>query len=176
MHFCHAYTVLNRFDTSGLEGRSPSKVLTYKVVLPDINNLHQILDDFKVLVSRLAIWYTTSSLIGKFNMNTMKTCLRSLQWYVVDFTSSQQVHPCREYRSISGGQWNSTCAAGNKSVALSDIWGQLTLARLRGAIALRCFHKTSLAHFDRYVTATSDWHASLCPVTVILYTIFNYAY
>ena len=117
-----------------------------------------------------------SSLIGKFNMNTMKTCLRSLQWYVVDFTSSQQVHPCREYRSISGGQWNSTCAAGNKSVALSDIWGQLTLARLRGAIALRCFHKTSLAHFDRYVTATSDWHASLCPVTVSLYTIFNYAY
>jgi len=44
-----------RFDTSRLEDEPPSGVLTCEVVLPDINDLCQILDDFKVLVSRLAI-------------------------------------------------------------------------------------------------------------------------
>ena len=46
---------------------------------------------------------------------------------------------------------------------------QLTSARVRGAINLRCFHKTSLARLDGYVAATSDWHARLCLVTVSLY-------
>ena len=48
---------------------------------------------------------------------------------------------------------------------------QLTSARVRGAIALRCFHKTSLARLDGYVPATSDWHARLCLVTVSFYTV-----
>jgi len=43
---------------------------------------------------------------------------------------------------------------------------QLTSARVRGAVALRCFHKTSLARLEGYVAATSDWHARLCLVTV----------
>jgi len=52
MHFCHAYVVLNRFDTSGLEDRPPSGVLSYEVMLPDMNDLQVILNDFKVLVSQ----------------------------------------------------------------------------------------------------------------------------
>jgi len=47
---------------------------------------------------------------------------------------------------------------------------QLTSARVRGAVALRCFHKTSLARLEGYVAATSDWHARLCLVTVSLCT------
>ena len=52
MHFCHAYAVLNRFDTSGLEDGRPSGVLSYEVVLPNMTDLQQIVDDFKVLVLR----------------------------------------------------------------------------------------------------------------------------
>ena len=52
MHFCHAYAVLNRFDTSGLEDGPPSAVPSYDVILPDLSDLKLILDDFKVLVSR----------------------------------------------------------------------------------------------------------------------------
>ena len=52
IHFCHAYAVLNRFDTSGLEDGPPSGVLSYEVVLPNMTDLQQILNDFKVLVSR----------------------------------------------------------------------------------------------------------------------------
>jgi len=47
---------------------------------------------------------------------------------------------------------------------------QLTSARVRGAIALRCFHKTSITCLDRHVAATSDWHARLCLVTVSFYS------
>ena len=55
-------------------------------------------------------------------------------------------------------------------MVLSDFGDQLTYARIRGTIALHCFHKTSLAHLDGYVPATSDWHAGLCLVTVsVLY-------
>jgi len=52
LHFCHAFAMLNRFDTSGLEDRSPSGVLSYEVILPDMSDLQVILNDFKVLVSR----------------------------------------------------------------------------------------------------------------------------
>ena len=52
IHFCHAFAVLNRFDTSGLEDGPPSGVLSYEVVLPDMSDLQVILNDFEVLVSR----------------------------------------------------------------------------------------------------------------------------
>ena len=45
---------------------------------------------------------------------------------------------------------------------------QLTSARVRGATALRCFHKTSLDRLEGFTPATSDWHARLCLVTVSL--------
>jgi len=51
MHFCHAYAVLNRFDTSGLEDGAPSGVLSCEVILPDLSDLKLIMNDFKVLVS-----------------------------------------------------------------------------------------------------------------------------
>ena len=47
---------------------------------------------------------------------------------------------------------------------------QLTSACVRGAVALRCFHKKSLARLESYVAASSDWHARLCLVTVSLCT------
>jgi len=46
------------------------------------------------------------------------------------------------------------------------IGDQLTSARVRGVVALHCFHKTSLARLEGYVAATSDWHVRLCLVTV----------
>jgi len=42
---------------------------------------------------------------------------------------------------------------------------QLTSARVREAIALRCFHKTSITRLDGHVAATSD----CCLVTVSFY-------
>ena len=52
-------------------------------------------------------------------------------------------------------------------VWLRIIFGdQPTSARVRGAVALCCFHKTSLTRLDGYVAATRDWHAELCLVTV----------
>lgn len=54
---------------------------------------------------------------------------------------------------------------------------QLTSARIRGATALRCFHKTSLTRLEGYIPVTSDWHARLCYVTVsIAYTSFHDSY
>ena len=43
---------------------------------------------------------------------------------------------------------------------------QLTAARVRGAAALRSWHKTTLDRLEGHVPATSDWHARLCLVTV----------
>ena len=50
---------------------------------------------------------------------------------------------------------------------------QLTSACVRGAIALHCFHKTSLAHLQEYVPVASDWHARLCLVTVSLCMVYT---
>ena len=38
---------------------------------------------------------------------------------------------------------------------------QLTSARVRGATALRSFHKTSLDRLEGYMPITSDWRARL---------------
>lgn len=46
---------------------------------------------------------------------------------------------------------------------------QLTSARVRGTVALRTFHKTSLDRLEGHIPVTSDWHARLCLVTVSLY-------
>ena len=43
---------------------------------------------------------------------------------------------------------------------------QLTVARVRGAAALRSWHKTTLDRLEGHVPTTSDWHARLCLVTV----------
>ena len=51
-HFCHAYAVLNRIDTSPLDDGPSSGVLSYKTVLPDACDLQRIMNDFRVLVSR----------------------------------------------------------------------------------------------------------------------------
>ena len=43
---------------------------------------------------------------------------------------------------------------------------QLTVARARGAAALRIWHKTSLNRLEGHVPVVSDWHTRLCLVTV----------
>jgi len=50
---------------------------------------------------------------------------------------------------------------------------QLTSVCIQGAIALRCFHKTSLTCLQGYVPVTSDRHARLCLVTVSLYMVYT---
>ena len=53
---------------------------------------------------------------------------------------------------------------------------QLTVARVRGATALRSLHTTKLDRLEGYVAATSDWHTRLCFVTVSYLTLFNFLY
>ena len=51
-HFCHAYAVLNRVDTSELDDGPSSGILSCDVVLPDAHDFQQIHDDFGILVKR----------------------------------------------------------------------------------------------------------------------------
>ena len=51
-HFCHAYAVLNRVDTSELEDRPLSGTLSCDVILPDAHDFQQIRNDIGVLVKR----------------------------------------------------------------------------------------------------------------------------
>ena len=51
---------------------------------------------------------------------------------------------------------------------------QLTVARVRGAAALRSLHKTKLDRLEGYVAANSDWHTRLCLVTVSSSTLYNF--
>jgi len=54
MHLCHAFAALNRIDTSGLEDGSISGILSPAAVFPNEQDLQILIDDFKVLISRLA--------------------------------------------------------------------------------------------------------------------------
>lgn len=51
---------------------------------------------------------------------------------------------------------------------------QLTVARVRGAAALRSLHKTKLDRLEGYVAANSDWHTRLCLVTVSYSTLCTF--
>ena len=52
MHICHVYAALNRIDTSGLEDGYASRVLSPAVVLPNAQDLQNLISDFKVFISR----------------------------------------------------------------------------------------------------------------------------
>ena len=54
-HFCHAYAVWNRINTSVLSDGPPSGVLSYDATLPSENDLKRVTDDFKVIVSRYVL-------------------------------------------------------------------------------------------------------------------------
>ena len=68
---------------------------------------------------------------------------------------------------------NGTCV----TQPITELWprmlfgDQLTAARVRGAAALRSWHKTTLDRLEGHVPATSDWHARLCLVTVGAYFV-----
>ena len=51
-HFCHAYGVRNRINTSVLSDGPPSGVLSYDAILSSEDDLKRVTDDFKVIVSR----------------------------------------------------------------------------------------------------------------------------
>ena len=51
-HFCHAYAVRNRINTSILPDGPPSGVLTCDAILPSKDDLNRVIDDITVLVSR----------------------------------------------------------------------------------------------------------------------------
>ena len=51
-HFCHAYAVRNRINTSILSDGPPSGVLTCDAILPSKDDLKRVMDDITVLVSR----------------------------------------------------------------------------------------------------------------------------
>ena len=51
-HFCHAYAVRNRINTSVLPDGPPSGVLTCDAILPSKDDLKRVMDDITVLVSR----------------------------------------------------------------------------------------------------------------------------
>jgi len=52
MHLCHAFAALNRIDTSGLQDRAMSGILSPAVVLPNAQDLQMLFNDFKVFISR----------------------------------------------------------------------------------------------------------------------------
>ena len=51
-HFCHAYAVLNRIDTSTLEDGQPSGTLSCGIVLPDALDLERLRGDIRTLIFR----------------------------------------------------------------------------------------------------------------------------
>ena len=53
-HFCHAYAVLNRINTTVLSDAPSSGELSVDSILPGQDDLKKITDDFTVLVSRYA--------------------------------------------------------------------------------------------------------------------------
>lgn len=51
-HFCHAFAVENRLDTSVLSDGAPTGMLSSEALLPSSNDLQRLTEDFTVLVSR----------------------------------------------------------------------------------------------------------------------------
>ena len=59
-HFCHAFAVQNRLDTSVLSDGASTGTLSSEAILLSSNDLERITEDFKVLVSRFVeyqVWY-----------------------------------------------------------------------------------------------------------------------
>ena len=54
-HFCHAYAVLNRIDTSTLSDGPPSGTLSTEDILPSSNDLFVIIEDFIELMKRFVV-------------------------------------------------------------------------------------------------------------------------
>ncbi|XP_065900155.1 uncharacterized protein [Dysidea avara] len=189
MHLCHAYAALNRIDTSGLEDGSMSGILSPAVVLPNAQDLQRLIDDFKLLnCHRMLVrhhpdfavhqvfvdWYIDSEHSDKMSkksvvvplgvqlhnenkLNEMTQILLALNKYVPCNTVETSVH-------VDGEKYTQEETQLGPRLIFAD---QLTSARVRGATALCCFHKTSLTHLEGYIPVTSDWHARLCYVTVL---------
>ena len=51
-HFCHAYALLNRVESTQLPDQKPSGTLSLELILPSQKDLDNIMEDFTVLVSR----------------------------------------------------------------------------------------------------------------------------
>ena len=56
-HFCHAYAVLNRIDTSTLSDGPPSGALSIEDILPSSNDLFVIIADFIELMKRSVLHF-----------------------------------------------------------------------------------------------------------------------
>ena len=89
-------------------------------------------------------------------LNEMTQILLALNKYVPCNTVETSVH-------VDGEKYTQEETQLGPRLIFAD---QLTSARVRGATALCCFHKTSLTRLEGYIPVTSDWHARLCYVTV----------
>ena len=56
-HFCHAYALENRINTSTLSDGPPSGISSIEAILPSNNDLLKITEDFTVLVARFVFIY-----------------------------------------------------------------------------------------------------------------------
>ena len=97
-------------------------------------------------------------------LNEMAKILLGLNKYVPVYTTEKSIE-------INGDVYTQPATELSPRLLFGD---QLTSAHVRGAIALRCFHKTTLDRLEGYTPITSDWHARLCLVTVSLQTNLNY--
>jgi len=62
-HFCHAYALQNRINTSTLSDGLPSGTLSIEAILPSNNDLLKIMEDFAVLISRFVFIYSVGRLL-----------------------------------------------------------------------------------------------------------------
>ena len=67
-HFCHAYALLNRVDSTQLPDQKPSGTLSLELILPSQKDLDNIMEDFAVLVSRY------DALLNEMLMNIPELC------------------------------------------------------------------------------------------------------
>ena len=99
-------------------------------------------------------------LYNENKLNEMTQILLGLNKYVPVYDTETSIE-------IDGKMYTQSATELSPRLLFGD---QLTSARVRGAAALRSFHKTSLDCLEGHIPVTSDWHARLCLVTVSLYT------
>ena len=63
-HFCHAYALQNRINTSTLSDGPPSGTLSIEAILPSTTDLLKITEDFTVLISRFVSYMHYMHLVG----------------------------------------------------------------------------------------------------------------
>ena len=74
--------------------------------------------------------------------------------------------PCEEVvESLTVGGKDFSCDK-SRLFQLLLFGDQLTIARARSAILLRCFHPTALSKLKGFVPTIVDWHARQCFLTV----------